>query len=43
MDKQRMALAANMWNVHNAAYIILCLFITRAFYMITPNYAPTGN
>jgi hypothetical protein len=25
-------LALNIWNVHNAAYIILCLFITRAFY-----------
>ena len=25
-------LAVNMWNVHNAAYIMLCLFIARSFY-----------
>jgi hypothetical protein len=26
------ALAVNIWNVHNIAFIIFCLFITRAFY-----------
>lgn len=25
-------LAMNIWNVHNIAYIILCIFITKAFY-----------
>jgi len=25
-------LAVNMWNVHNVAYIVLCLFIARSFY-----------
>ena len=25
-------LAADMWNVHNIAFIIFCLFITKAFY-----------
>ncbi len=25
-------LANNMWNVHNVAYIILCIFISKAFY-----------
>ena len=25
-------LAINIWNVHNIAYIILCIFITKAFY-----------
>ena len=26
-------LAANMWNVHNAAYILLCLSIARSFHV----------
>jgi hypothetical protein len=26
------SLAMNIWNVHNIAYIILCIFITKAFY-----------
>jgi len=26
-------LAINIWNVHNIAFIIFCLFITRAFYV----------
>jgi hypothetical protein len=26
-------LALRIWNVHNVAYIILCLFITKAFYV----------
>jgi hypothetical protein len=25
-------LAVKMWSVHNIAYIILCIFITKAFY-----------
>ena len=25
-------LAENIWNVHNIAFIIFCLFITKAFY-----------
>lgn len=25
-------LAVNIWNVHNVAFIIFCLFITKAFY-----------
>lgn len=39
MITQNMQLADRIWNVHNAAYIILCLFITRAFYLTTPKYA----
>ena len=26
-------LADNMWNVHNLAYIILCIFIAKSFYV----------
>ncbi len=26
-------LAVNMWNVHNVAYIVLCTFIAKAFYV----------
>jgi len=25
-------LAINIWNVHNIAFIIFCVFITKAFY-----------
>ena len=25
-------LAVDMWYVHNAAYVVLCLFIARSFY-----------
>ena len=25
-------LAINIWNVHNIAFVIFCLFITKAFY-----------
>ena len=32
MINQDGKLADNMWNVHNIAYIILCLFITKAIY-----------
>lgn len=27
-----LTLAINIWNVHNIAFIIFCLFLTRAFY-----------
>jgi hypothetical protein len=29
---QNKALAAGIWNVHNVAYILLCLFLTKALY-----------
>ena len=32
MINQDGKLADNMWNVHNIAYIILCIFITKAIY-----------
>lgn len=32
MINQNGNLAENMWNVHNIAYIILCVFLTKAFY-----------
>ena len=32
MILQDARIANNIWDVHNIAYIILCLFITRAFY-----------
>ncbi len=32
MIKQNPDLAEKMWNVHNIAYIIFCIFITKAFY-----------
>jgi len=34
---QNMQMADRMWQFHNAAYIILCIFITRAFYATTRN------
>lgn len=37
MITQNLVLALDIWNVHNIAYIILCLFITKAL------YAPAGN
>ena len=30
-------LANNMWNVHNVAYILLCTFISKAFYVPVAN------
>jgi hypothetical protein len=33
MIKYNPVLAANMWYVHNIAYIILCLAISRSFYV----------
>lgn len=32
MMKENLHLADNMWTVHNAAYIMLCICIARAFY-----------
>jgi hypothetical protein len=32
MIDQDLVLAENIWNVHNVAYIIFCIFITKAFY-----------
>jgi len=32
MIDQDPKLADNIWDVHNVAYIILCIFITKAFY-----------
>lgn len=32
MDNTNGTLADNMWNVHNIAFIIFCIFITKAFY-----------
>ena len=34
MIKDNPELAANMWNVHNVSYILLCLSIARAFYVV---------
>lgn len=31
--KENMKLAEKMWNVHNIAYICLCIFIAKAFYV----------
>ena len=33
MINDNLKLAASMWNVHNIAYIILCLSIARSFYV----------
>jgi hypothetical protein len=32
MINQNSVLANNIWDVHNVAYILLCIFITKAFY-----------
>jgi hypothetical protein len=32
MINQDPKLANNIWDVHNVAYIVLCIFITKAFY-----------
>ncbi len=39
MITQNLVLALDIWNVHNAAYIILCLFIARALYATTGKHA----
>ncbi len=36
-------LANNMWDVHNAAYIILCILTAKAFSMPFENYNKTGQ
>lgn len=33
LDQQNYSLAIQIWNVHNIAYIIFCLFIAKAFYV----------
>jgi hypothetical protein len=37
MLKENPQLAINMWSVHNVAYIILCIFISKAFYATAAN------
>ncbi len=32
MIEVNMMLAVNIWNIHNIAFIIFCLFLTKAFY-----------
>jgi hypothetical protein len=39
MITQNMLLADHIWKVHDVAYIILCIFITRAFYITNEKYA----
>ncbi|WPU91669.1 hypothetical protein SNE25_20330 [Mucilaginibacter sabulilitoris] len=43
MITQNPDLANNIWDIHNVSYIILCLFITRGFYVISEKYAVVGN
>lgn len=38
MIRQSSILADDMWSVHNIAYIVLCLFITKAFYATSARY-----
>jgi hypothetical protein len=39
MLRENSMLAEHMWSVHNVAYIILCLFITKALYVpVRPVY-----
>ncbi len=37
MITENPALANNMWNVHNVAYILLCIFISKALYAFVAN------
>ncbi|MEO6220557.1 MAG: hypothetical protein ABIO81_09025 [Ginsengibacter sp.] len=37
MITENSQLANNMWDVHNVAYIILCIFISKAFYVPAAN------
>ncbi|MCW3110339.1 MAG: hypothetical protein JWQ09_4845 [Segetibacter sp.] len=37
MLSQNLELAINIWTVHNVAYIILCLFVAKAFYATNRN------
>ena len=34
MIKDNPMLAADMWNIHNVSYILLCLSIARSFYVV---------
>jgi hypothetical protein len=43
MINQDINLTLGIWKVHNAAYIILCLFITRAFYATNRTHPAAGN
>lgn len=36
--KQNWRLADKIWNVHNIAYILLCIFIAKAFYVSARSY-----
>ncbi len=40
MINENTKLADKMWEVHNVAYIILCMFIGRAFYLVK-SYKPS--
>lgn len=37
MNMENYSIAINIWNVHNIAFIIFCLFLTKAFY-VTARY-----
>ncbi len=37
MIKENPQLANNMWDIHNVAYIFLCIFISKAFYVPVAN------
>ena len=37
MIEQDIQLALDIWNLHNIAYILLCIFITRALYVSSRN------
>jgi uncharacterized membrane protein YidH (DUF202 family) len=37
MIKENPVLADNIWNIHNIGYILLCTFITKAFYVSPRN------
>jgi len=43
MVAQNITLAIGIWKVHDVAYIILCIFITRALYAGTRQHPATGN
>ncbi len=37
MMDENIRLADTMWTLHNIAYIILCIFITKSFYSVKRN------
>jgi hypothetical protein len=43
MITQDIKFALGIWNVHNAAYLLLCLFITRALYATNRIHPVAGN